>query len=77
MFHKKLGLKQPSSLALYIIYALATIRRDFMHFMPPRTVPHRLSDLLMRKNYMCPAAKTNFLQVGPPKVIASFGQKEI
>jgi hypothetical protein len=76
MFHKKLGLKQPSSLSLYVIYALAALRRDFMHLMPPRTTPHRLSDILMKQNYMCPAAKTNFLQVGPPKVIASAPKQE-
>ncbi|CAF0885208.1 unnamed protein product [Adineta steineri] len=76
MFHKKLGLKQPSSLTLYIIYALGTLHRDFMHFMPPRIVPHRLSDLLMKQNYMCPAGKSNFLQVGPPKILASVAQKE-
>jgi hypothetical protein len=76
MFHKKLGLKQPSSFALYIIYALATLRRAFMHFMPPRMVPHRLSDLLMRQKYMCPAAKNNFSQVGPPKILASALKKE-
>ncbi len=76
MFHKKLGLKQPSSLSLYVIYVLATLRRDFMHFMPPRTTPHRLSNILMKQNYMCPAAKINFLQVGPPKILASVAQKE-
>ncbi|CAF0979204.1 unnamed protein product [Adineta steineri] len=76
MFHKKLGLKQPSSLTLYIIYALGTLHRDFMHFMPPRIVPHRLSDLLMKQNYMCPAGKSSFLQVGPPKILTSVAQKE-
>jgi hypothetical protein len=76
MFHKKLGLKQPSSLSLYIIYALATLRRDFMQFMPPRTTPHRLSNILMKQNYMCPAAKTNFVQVGPPKIIALVAEQK-
>ncbi|CAF1105347.1 unnamed protein product [Didymodactylos carnosus] len=76
VFHQKLGLKQPSSLSLYIIHASATLRRDFMHFTPPRLTPHRLSDKLMKQKYMCSAVKNNFLQVGPPKVIASFGQQK-
>ncbi len=76
MFHKKLGLQQPSALSTYIIYALAALRRDFMHFMPPRTTPHRLSDILMKQNYMCPAAKINFLQVGPSKILPSIVKNE-
>ena len=62
MFHKKLGLPQPSAFALYTIYALAAIRRDFMNLMPQRTTPHRLSDILMKQKYLCPATKNNFLE---------------
>ena len=76
IFHKKLGLKQPSSISLNTIYVLAVLRRSFMRIMPPRTTPHRLSDILMKQKYMCPAAKNNFLQVGPSKVIASIAEKK-
>jgi hypothetical protein len=75
-FHEKLGLEKPSSLAVNTIYTLAMVRRYFMHFMPPRTTSHRLSDIIMKQDYMCPATKLNFLQVGPTKVIASFKQSE-
>ena len=71
-FHQKLGLKRPSTVTVSALYTLATIRRYFMHFMPPRRSSHRISDMLMNKNYMCPAAKSDFSQVGPSKVIATF-----
>lgn len=73
-FHQKLGLKQPSAVTVSVLYTLAAIRRYFMHFMPPRRYSHRLSDILMKKNYMCPAAKSDFSQVGPSKVIATFSK---
>ncbi|UJR29907.1 hypothetical protein I4U23_017455 [Adineta vaga] len=74
-FHKKLGLKQPSSISLYVIYFLAILRRDFMYFMPPRTTPHRLSDLLMKQKYSCSASKTKFTQIGPSKILAKIESK--
>jgi hypothetical protein len=75
-FVQKLGLKRPSVVTVYVLYTLATVRRYFMHFMPPRRNAHRLSDILMNKDYMCPAAKADFLQVGPPKVIGKFSKHQ-
>ncbi|CAF1553593.1 unnamed protein product, partial [Didymodactylos carnosus] len=70
-FHRKLGLTKPSSISLYTVYALATIRKFFMQFMPPRIAKHRLSDNLMKTYYSCPATRSTFTNVGPPKVIAT------
>ncbi len=75
-FHQKLGLKKPSSIILGTIYTLATIRRYFMHFMPPRRNANHLSNILMNNGYKCPAANAHFFQVGPPKLIATFNKSQ-
>ncbi|CAF0778543.1 unnamed protein product [Didymodactylos carnosus] len=69
-FHQKLGLKKPSVVPLYTVYSLAVIRKCLMQFMPPRTTPHCLSNILMKNIYHCPATNSSFSSVGPPEVIA-------
>ncbi len=65
MFAIKLGLSPPSATARFIIILLVTrIRSLTMIFVPPRIMPHRLSDKLWNKAYDGPR-KIDYLRVGP------------
>jgi len=75
-FTKKLGLDTPSTLILGLIYGVASLRRMIVSFfLPPRSKPHYLSNLLMQKSYGCPAASSHFKKVGPEPILSALNKK--
>jgi len=78
VFVRKLGLSPPSSLMLAMLTTVAKMRALALSFMPLRSRPHRLSEILMQAHYPMTGAsdekvdRTNLLDfsiVGPKHLL--------
>ncbi|KAF9991731.1 hypothetical protein BGZ80_002544 [Entomortierella chlamydospora] len=68
-FHSKLGLEKPSIFSFALINSALWVRKQILRLTPPRTIPYKLSDVIMSTKYSCPVSKQSIVQVGPVEML--------
>lgn len=76
-FHRKLGMKKPSAIELGIINVALWLRKSLLNFLPPRTVPYKLSDVIMASSYGCPVSNEAIRRVGPVDMLAKIEANDL
>ncbi|GAM28113.1 hypothetical protein SAMD00019534_112890 [Acytostelium subglobosum LB1] len=69
-FQRKLGLSKPSIFESLLINTVLITRRSILCVIPPRSVPYKLSDVIMNTDYGCPVSKQTITKVGPLDMLA-------
>jgi len=69
-FHSKLGLAKPSVFAFGIINSVLWLRQNLLKVTPPRIIPYKLSDVIMKTKYGCPVTMKNIPIIGPVDMLS-------
>eukprot|EP01133_Synstelium_polycarpum_P017888 gene17888-21338_t len=75
-FHAKLGLAKPSNFEFALINSVLWLRRSLILITPPRSVPYKLSDVIMKTNYGCPVAPRTIPLVGPVEMLSEINKSQ-